>query len=307
MNATITFYSFNLSNSAEAAMYDELKKEIRITGVKKFEHYTPINGRPKEKIFDTLKGVSEAIPIHLKLDNIFSNQWNEETYGRIFDWCEYTYENKKIVRGHFLDFEISVLDTRCVKKCGYCGEVKTKENSSEWFEDYHLNCGIRYLSEDNLFLTRASYIWKDKNDIHKSDIVPFEVCDNYRKRKVKYLETAYVDKVSDSIKYAEANYKNELLRIAIFNCVSEIILKIAKECHIFIKPSEIIVYSHTKVTPVEVNLRWMKSDPRLTDLEIATIKEFFTSYAEYQKEENTFIFVDDKNLPEFRITFNPRD
>jgi len=297
MNATITFYVVDLCAPGGKELHKLIKDEMKAVGIDRMECYTPVNRSGQVEISkkiselrneDVRNGMSEPYHINLELEHVFSNQWNEESYGRIFDWYEYTYENKNIFAGYFLDFYPCVLDKRCVKKCGYCGELKTEENKDEWNGDYHLSCSIEYLEESNLFLTKATRIWEDKKTIHKNDKIPTFVSKNFWERKRDFISGAFEKAAKDMYGSAKREYESALMKSRILLRLSAICKNVAKEHHIFIKPQEIIIYMHK--IPYEVNLRWMRSDKKLTKEEIQAITETFVRHPEFNKENHYFEF-----------------
>ena len=298
MNATITFYSIDTAIPGGKEFYNLIKQEMRGVGAERFEIYTPVNVVPTDKIEEELEKLyndferknimSDPIPIDLELEHIFSNQWNAGEYGRIFDWCEFTYENKKMFTGYFLDFDVCVVDKRCAKKCGYCGTVKTEENEKDWNLNYHLACGIEYLEESELFLTKATPIWEDKKSIHKSNSIPARVKKTFWERKSDFISRSFEKKAKDMYESANKEYETALMKRRIFLLLSAILKTIEKEHHIFIKPCETIIYMHK--TPYEANLRWMSSDKKLTQKEIQSITETFARHPEFNKEKNCFEF-----------------
>lgn len=298
MNATITFYSINTAIPGGEELYKLIRTEMKGIGVKRFEFFTPINGRPKGKVakeleklttgFERTNIMSDPIPIDLELEHIFSNQWNSGEYGRIFDWCEFTYTYKKMFTGYFLDFDVCVADKRCAKKCGYCGTVKTEVNEKDWYLNYHLACSIEYLEESALFLTKATPIWEDKKSIHKKDKVPVCAKKSFWERKGDFISRSFEKKAKDMYESANKEYETALMERRIFLRLSAILKTIAKEHNIFIKPNETIIYMHK--TPYEANLKWMSSDKKLTQKEIQSITETFARHPEFNKEKNCFEF-----------------
>lgn len=96
-NATIKTilhqYLFNTSIAEEKKQYESLQSELKANGLKLFDC---INSHNRE-YWDNLPGV-----IEIDTSYVFNNQWNSSA-GRVFDWYEDIYQNKKIKRGYWLE------------------------------------------------------------------------------------------------------------------------------------------------------------------------------------------------------------
>lgn len=90
----INVYRFDISDKEQAAQYAELKKELEANGLKLFD---AISGH-KWGYFDKLADAGTA---KISLEYVFDNQWNTNL-GRLMDWYEEIYPNKKLKQGYYL-------------------------------------------------------------------------------------------------------------------------------------------------------------------------------------------------------------
>lgn len=89
----LTQYRFNISNQDEKREYDKLKNELKEKGLKLFDVWDTHN-----------RNYWENLPSEIEIDTsfVFDNQWNSSA-GRVFDWYEGIYPNKKIKQGYWLE------------------------------------------------------------------------------------------------------------------------------------------------------------------------------------------------------------
>lgn len=94
IETVINFYSFDIRNSDEKKEYEYLVKKLKKSGLKIFN----VIDTHKYGYFDMLiaKGKCYIDPSY-----VFGNQWNTNL-GRLMDWYEGIYLNKKLKRGYYL-------------------------------------------------------------------------------------------------------------------------------------------------------------------------------------------------------------
>lgn len=86
-------YRFDISQPDQNTEYKKLSKELKANGYKLHDSISGI----KHNYFDLL-------PTEILIDTsyVFDNQWNSNA-GRVFDWKEEVYPNKKIKQGYWLE------------------------------------------------------------------------------------------------------------------------------------------------------------------------------------------------------------
>lgn len=119
LETKINVYRFDISDKEQAAQYSQLKKELKAKGLKLFD---AISGA-KWDYFDKLRAAESA---KISFDYVFDNQWNTNL-GRLFDWYEEIYPNKKIKQGYWLSLTNEHQEARKPKqysvKTYYKGEL----------------------------------------------------------------------------------------------------------------------------------------------------------------------------------------
>lgn len=132
-------YRFDISNEEEKKQYYDLRQSLKNRGY---------------KLFDSISGVSheyfEMLPEEIQIDTsyVFDNQWNSSA-GRVFDWKEEIYPNKKIKEGYWLELtkehakarEPKTYNCKTTYKNGILGEdtvkaINTGEASNIVFSKY---------------------------------------------------------------------------------------------------------------------------------------------------------------------------
>jgi hypothetical protein len=94
LETKLTVYRYNIENHEEAKAYKALKNELKAKGFKLFDSISSV----KYGYFDNLRTHETAL---LNTDSIFDNQW-VSNLGRLHDWYEEIYQNKKIKEGYYL-------------------------------------------------------------------------------------------------------------------------------------------------------------------------------------------------------------
>ncbi len=146
MNPTIQTnihtYSFNMDKPEDVRAYEELRQ--RLSDGRHFFNVLAIPGHGGHKV--------NAGSITLETACIFSDQWNSDK-GRVFDWYEGIYPNRRIKDGHYLEITEEMRQVRReTLKCGYCGKhYQTADNPGEFCSAC---LDSEYLKESELHLLR---------------------------------------------------------------------------------------------------------------------------------------------------------
>lgn len=90
----VNVYRFNIENKDELQAYKELKAKLKDNGMKLFDVYDS----HKFGYYDILRTAKVA---KVDFTYVFDNQWNTNL-GRLHDWYESIYPNKKIKQGYYL-------------------------------------------------------------------------------------------------------------------------------------------------------------------------------------------------------------
>src|SRR6266436_1174217 len=93
LQTKIHTYKFDVSQPDQAREYEALCARLKEDG-RHFFNVLAIPGHGEHKV--------NAGEITLEPACIFSNQWNSDQ-GRVFDWYEGIYPNRKIKSGHWLE------------------------------------------------------------------------------------------------------------------------------------------------------------------------------------------------------------
>jgi hypothetical protein len=139
-------YSYDISDPTQQNEYKSLCKELKRKGLKLFDS---INSHKWEYWQNLPKTVL------VETDYVFDNQWNS-TAGRVMDWAEDIYPNKKIKRGYWLELTNEHIEARNPKqyacKVVYMGQVLGEDIISA------INTG----EASNQLMSKY---WKDEMDI----------------------------------------------------------------------------------------------------------------------------------------------
>lgn len=140
MKTKIHTYRFDISQPDQAQEYEALC--ARLKDGRHFFNVLAVHGEHKVN----------AGEITLETAFIFSDQWNSDK-GRVFDWYEGIYPNKRIKDGHYLDITDEMREVRRVTlKCGYCGKHYQAADNPGQFCSACLDS--EYLKETELHLLR---------------------------------------------------------------------------------------------------------------------------------------------------------
>lgn len=117
-------YRFDTRIAEEKNQYETLKAELKAKGMKLFDC---INSHNRE-YWDNLPG-----EIEIETGFVFDNQWNSSA-GRVFDWYEDIYDNRKLKQGYWLELTSAHAKSREPKEydCAviYNGEILGKERET---------------------------------------------------------------------------------------------------------------------------------------------------------------------------------
>ena len=143
LQTKIHTYRFDLDKPADVQAYEELRQ--RLSDGRHFFNVLAIPGKEEHKV--------NAGEITLETAFIFSDQWNSAEQGRVFDWYEGIYPNKRIKAGHYLDITEEMRQVRRdTLKCGYCGKhCQAADNPGEFCSAC---LDSEYLKETDLHLLR---------------------------------------------------------------------------------------------------------------------------------------------------------
>ncbi|HEY3525880.1 MAG TPA: hypothetical protein VGK47_06770, partial [Nitrososphaeraceae archaeon] len=146
-------YKFDTSLVEEKKQYETLKTELKAKGLKLFDC---INSHNRE-YWNNLPG-----EIEIETSYVFDNQWNSSA-GRVFDWYEDIYDNRKIKRGYWLELTEQHVKAREPKQyeCTtyYEGNVIGTDRVSA------INTGEASNVLYNKYFKTGMDIWEYKNDI----------------------------------------------------------------------------------------------------------------------------------------------
>ena len=147
MQTTIHTYQYRIDNADEREAYNALKARLKASGVHLMRSWT---GKLKDS-FEHAEWDGKTVTLDTK--HLFSNQWNCEEYGRVFDWAEdYQPHNKRLRRGHYLDITPEMREIReNTNVCGYCGYKERAEAGAVFC---HQCLDSEYLKSDDLHLLR---------------------------------------------------------------------------------------------------------------------------------------------------------
>lgn len=144
LQTKIHTYFFSLDKPEDVQAYEELRQ--RLSDGRHFFNVLAIPGHGEHKV--------NAGEITLEPACIFSDQWNSDQ-GRVFDWYEGIYPNKRIKSGHWLEITEEMRQVRRdTLKCGYCGKHYQVADKHCQFCSACLDS--EYLKETELHLLRLA-------------------------------------------------------------------------------------------------------------------------------------------------------
>ena len=152
INVTVKTYYLNLEKENQKKTYNELKEKLKSWGYKLFSCISPIGYDEIEKYRKAIKGKQE-----IETNYLFNNQFNTVSGYRIFLWKEEIVPNKKIKKGHYIEYSKELMNA--IKNqyvCGYCGA----RYNGKPFKFCNKCLGSEYLEKENYPLLELRSIEK---------------------------------------------------------------------------------------------------------------------------------------------------
>lgn len=142
-------YRFNLPEDGEKV------HQMRLSTSTRTAPGHPHNGHSvKHSWMDKIRDAEQGSPVTLECAHLFHDQWNSTEFGRVFDHCEFSWQDPSIITGYWLEQtdemrEIRDKTYRSPYSGKYCSEA---EALAEPFELEDLTS--EYLKRHELHLTR---------------------------------------------------------------------------------------------------------------------------------------------------------
>lgn len=194
MKTTIHTFNFDISYPDQKAEWEKLFASLKAMGLKPMDAY----GNESEEI-----KAMNGRQITLETEYLFDNQWNTKPFNgskngwRVFDFRLYTYPNKRLKVGHWLEQTDAMKAIRNDNfKCGYCGAMHYRPD--EFAKDtlsskYCMKCiGSEHLKQSELFLLELIPVSKERN--YKNTEVPNALIQLYNDRQ-RVTRTARLEKL----------------------------------------------------------------------------------------------------------------